>query len=385
MLPPELTDIIIALLRQEDHVFLGWEYGIPAESVSGYIAGQLFRVKDYDELNHVLYLKPEGNAPGNAYHDTFNRYGKMFASMEVKRIVISNPRMLVLKQTAPAYFPPPVPQYHFEPQPQAPPRSTRFTDILTFDIRDAVFDDGIIKFQVKVKSVGQNVDVAINNHAVKKYFDSVKNYIWKLFGSKKTSCTITFDMQFSKCVPVSVDSCDLLHLDETILHNIQESWVDQYILSGDREDIMALDDLIEPLKDGSLNGESLFNHLVQETKTKHHHHLRYLSARQAIDLQKLSITGKPISFAFVIREKENIFLVWETYLTQEATYIWKLTAAADIKKTYGLILEMRKGKRMMYRKKKEDGFYFIEHDYQEQKMNGFLKWKEELEKIIGNE
>lgn len=88
-----------------------------------------------------------------------------------------------------------------------------------------------------------------------------------------------------------------------------------------------------------------------------------------------------MSFVFVMREKENIFLVWETYLTKEATYIWKLSAADDIVKKCGLIQEMHKAKRMLYRTKKEDGFSFIVHDYK-QPMNGFHKWKEELEKII---
>jgi predicted metal-dependent HD superfamily phosphohydrolase len=78
-----------------------------------------------------------------------------------------------------------------------------------------------------------------------------------------------------------------LTLDERILQNIHEGWVDQIVLSSDREDILALDDLLQSVKDDKINEESVFNHLVQESKTEHYHNLRYLSARQSIDLQKL--------------------------------------------------------------------------------------------------
>ncbi len=154
-------------------------------------------------------------------------------------------------------------------------------------------------------------------------------------GSKKTSCTITFDLQNGKCLPLSVDRCDLLTLDESILQNIHDGWVEQIILSSDREDILPLDDLIQK-----------------------------------------------VSLCKTINRSAKTFNYWETYLTKEATYIWKLSTAADIQNKFGLILELRNGNRMSYRRKKEIGFDFIEHDYHEQNMEGFLNWKKELENIM---
>lgn len=393
MLPPELHDVAIGLLQQNGNVFLGWEYSIPLEAVPGYMAGKLFRVTDFDERGRILHVKPDGAAPADAHRHTFDNYGRVFEAMQIARIQIAKTPIPGIKTiTLSTGYAQPVRMsgYHTPPPPPAPParpvqpvipRSHRFTDTCTFDIRDAVFDEGLITFKVKVQSAAQNVEVVLQNAAIRQYFDSVKNYIWKLFGSKKTSCTITFEMKDRKCALLSVDSCELLYLDETILQHIHDGWVGQVLLSGDRDDILPLDDLIDPIKDATHNGETVFNYLVQEPRTKHYHHLRYLSARQAIDLQKLSITGKPMSFVFVMREKEHIFLVWETYLTKEATYIWKLSAADDIVKKFGLIQEIRKAKRMLYRTKKEVGFSFIVHDYR-QPMNGFHKWKEQLEKII---
>lgn len=397
MLPPELTDKAIVLLSQNGKVFLNWEYGIPLESVHGYTAGLLFRITDYNELDRVLYLKPDGKAPSDGHHLTFEKYGQILESMQVARIVIDQSRMPVIKyittasghtqpisvrskqppSTLPPRFIPPPPESVKPPK----PISKKFTESLNFDIRDAEFDEGTIKFRVKVKQVFQQVEVTLQNPAIRKYFDAIKNYIWKLFGSKKTLCTITFDMVDRKCVPVSVDSCDLLQLDGSILQQIHNQWVHEVIVFGDRDDILPLDDLIEPVKDETTTTESVFNDLIQESKTKHYHHIRFLSARQEIDLQKLSISSKPFSFVFVIRQPAGIFLVWETYNTLEATYIWKIASTEDIPQKFGLIQSIRKGKRIQYRNKKEKDFYFINHDYQ-QPLNGFHKWKEMLENII---
>lgn len=399
MLPAQLNDAVIALLQQDGNVFLGWEYSIPVASASGYTPGQLYRVINYDERGHVLHLKPEGKAASEAHRVTFDKYGGMFTAMGVKRIEISRPYKQITtasgytqpispekRDRRPAYSPqpppapPPSPRWS-EPPPITPPPPVRFTEPQTFDIRQATFDDGTISFTVKVKSMFQNVEVTINNPAVKKYFDAVKNYIYKLFGSKKTSCLVTFEVRDRKCVAVEVGDCILSSMDETILQHIHDGWIKQVVLSAERDEIVSLEDLVEQVRDETLNLETVFNHIVQEEKTKHYHHLRFLSAKQAIDLQKLSITGKPVSFVFVVREAGSIFLLWETYSTSEATYIWKIAGAEDILEKFGLILGMRKGKRMQYRNKKEKGFSFIEHDYQ-QPMNGFHKWKEKIENIF---
>lgn len=398
MLPAQLNDAVIALLQQEGNVFLGWEYGIPVASASGYTPGQLYRVIDYDERGGVLHLKPEGKAASDAHRVTFDKYGSMFTAMGVKSIEITSPYKQIKLATGysqpispekrdrrPAYSPPPPPPPRWsEPPPIEPPkpRSDRFTETLNFDMREAEFDEGTISFTVKVKSIfKQEVRVTIQNPAVRKYFDAIKNYIWKLFGSKKTACTITFDRVDGKWIAVSVDSCELLHLDGSILQQIHDLWVQEVLLSGDREDILPLDDLVEPVTDETTTTDTIWAELVQEAKTKHYHHIEFLAERQDIDLQKLSITGKPVSFVFVIREAGSIFLIWETYSTEEATYIWKITGAEEIPKKFALIEGMRKGKRMLYRNKKEKGFSFIDHEYQ-LPMKGFHKWKEKLEDII---
>lgn len=391
MLPPELIDKTIALLSQNDQVFLSWEYSIPLSAVSGYMTNQLYRIIEYNERHRILYLKPDGTAPKDAYLHTFNTFGQMFESMQVARIEISGPRTryimlatgytqpISVKYKEPSYSPPPRAQQ----QPAPPTRDYRFTEILSFDIRDAIFDEGMITIKLKVKSKGVNVDVRIDNPAIKKYFDSVKNYIANILGGNKTPITVTFDMQNGKWIPLSVDDCVLKTLDESIMERVQEDFVEQVVLSGERDDIISLDDLIEPVKNDAITVDTIFDHVVQEEKTKHYHHLRYLSARQAIDLQKLSITGNPLSFVFVVRESGGMYLIWETYNTPEATYIWKIDGTANIIQKFGLILELRKSNKMLYLQKKEPAFYRIVHQYNLER-NGFVKWKEKIEQIFAN-
>lgn len=245
--------------------------------VSGYIAGQLLRIIDYDERNRVLYLKPDGKAPESGHQHTFNNFGRIFESMQVVRIEIRQPRMSFIQEITTAsghtqpisvryektpatrHIPPtPPPAW---PQPLATPKEPiRFTETHSFDIRDAIFEDGAIRFEVKLKRMFQKVEVKISNPNVKKYFDAVKNYIYKLFGSRKTNCTVTFEIQERKCVPIDVNDCPLTSIDETILQHIHDGWVEQVVLSAERDEIVSIDELVNPVRDETLNPDSVFNH-----------------------------------------------------------------------------------------------------------------------------
>lgn len=385
---PKLTNRVIVLERQEDQVFFGWDLSLPISSVSGFVAGQLYRITHFDEHERILHLKADGKAPQSAYKVSFTDNTSFLQSMDIRKIAIRQHGFYGLQQsdthyTQPVYTPPPPAPSAYQPlPPRQPPGLTTFSENLTFDIRDAIFDDGTIKFDVKLKFPVTAVSVTLNNPSVKKHFDAVKNYIWKLLGKRKTPCNITFEMTGGKVAVKSVNSCELLHLNESILEQINEDWVEEYILGNVANEIYPIADVVEQLSDDAITPGYVFEYLVKESKTKHYNHLRYLSARQSIDLQKLSVTGKPLSFVFLVRVNENVYLIWETYTTSEATYIWKLpSGVSDIKNSHSLILALRKNNRMMYRRQKKTDFYFIEHDYQAD-LNGFLKWKQELEKIL---
>lgn len=381
----ELKNSVIALDRVDDYIYLTQNKCLHISDVDGYLPERLYRVINYNENNHSLLLKLEGRAPYKAFETSVKNFGELFDSIQIDRISVK--RVVVSDYLTPGDYswasnnnsPKPVEVFSSTTS----QRKTIFTDTGNFDIREAIFDDGKISFHLNLKFAGEKVKVEIENPAVKKYFDSVKNYIWKLFGSRKTSCTAKFEIQNKTTFCLSVEKCELTELNESIIENIEQNWIESNILNSDREDIQSLEELVNLMSDSSITTDVVLKKLINESKTKHYHHLQYLSSRQAIELQKLSITGKPISFIFLIKESGRLFLIWETYKTEEATYIWMLSSPDEISSKFSLILNLRKRNKLKYRNQKDDNFYRIEHEYQ-LPFHGFTKWKEQLEEILKN-
>ncbi|SKA10889.1 hypothetical protein [Sediminibacterium ginsengisoli] len=383
----KLTDLAVILYRTEDAIYFGWELSLPPSAVTGYQPNKLYRVKHYDAHTGTLHLKTDGNYPESDYEISFNDNTKILKGMDIRKISVRQNRFEALidwsdlqEPSIPQVYPQPVTQSVREHEP-VPPSNWVFQETVSFDLRDAVFEDGKVSFEAKLKSTSARVNIVIENPSIKKHFDSIKNYIWTLYGKRKTPCTATFDRVNEKIVVTSVDECSLQSLSTDILEQINDGWLEKHILDIASDDINIIGDLTAPLEDDTLNEHWVWNQLVKEEKTKHYHHLSYLSKRQAIDMQKLAITGKPISFVFVVAVNHKIFLVWETYLSQEATYIWELNDVSEIKSKYSLIQKLRKNTRMAYRREKEPGFHFVEHQYKEE-LNGFKKWKNEIDKIL---
>jgi hypothetical protein len=124
----------------------------------------------------------------------------------------------------------------------------------------------------------------------------------------------------------------------------------------------------------------LLDQLKKLKPSKHYYHLRYLSSRQEVAAFKLRITGRPVSFIFVIKDGQKYFLVWETYETQEATYVWRLVAPEGnghikgVKDLLELVKWLRAGNKIQYIRSKAPNFKRIEHDYSGNDW-GFEKWR----------
>lgn len=387
----EIINKVICLLRQYGYTYLNWDYYIPDESVIGYVPNQIFRVTDYNSETNTLILKLEGPpAIPNCHESTFNNFGEKLKALEIKNIIIKGARSFQTSFTYPKIDAPILPSINYPPKPTTPNtfdnrsiqnQPVQFTEIISFDVRDALFEEGTISFTAKVKKIGKNITVVIVNPSVKKYYDSIKNYIHKILGSNKISSKITFEIIQGQCKPIKIEECILQNLSDDIIDYIQDSWISEYIFNNEKDEIVSIKELADPLEDENLTDSIIFEKIVTETKTKHYHHLRYLSARQAIDLQKLSITGKPFSLVFIIRENNQLFLVWEPYKSDEATYIWKLSNPNEIIPKFGLILALRKNNKLAYKSKKEPDSKIIIHNYT-LPLNGFHKWKTEFESFV---
>lgn len=79
--------------------------------------------------------------------------------------------------------------------------------------------------------------------------------------------------------------------------------------------------------------------------------------------------------------------IWETYSTDEATYVWKLVSDSKLELENNfehlveLVKSLRANNKMSYLKNKPENFKRIEHDYAGDDF-GFKKWKSQLEEFL---
>jgi hypothetical protein len=92
----------------------------------------------------------------------------------------------------------------------------------------------------------------------------------------------------------------------------------------------------------------------------------------------------------VIKGARDHYLVWETYETEEATYIWKLASsdkkgqAGEVKALLDTVAWLRASNKIQYIRSKASNFWRIEHDYAEKDW-GIEKWKAILTELTGGE
>jgi hypothetical protein len=180
----------------------------------------------------------------------------------------------------------------------------------------------------------------------------------------------------------------------SLFEKVEDYVISQVFLDSD-SDIAVVDDKLKKAATHLGGNEPkdanwLLDQLEKLKKSKHYHHLRYLSSRQDAAAFKLRITGKPVSFIFVIKGGLQQFLVWETYETEEATYVWRLAVpdrTGQIKEVQDLletIKWLRAGNKMQYIRSNPLNFRRIEHDYSGENW-GFEKWKTSLTELTGGE
>lgn len=178
-------------------------------------------------------------------------------------------------------------------------------------------------------------------------------------------------------------------LNGTLIEKIEDFVVDTEILDSN-DDIVVVEEKLKNiihLDEKSSDPNWLLDKLDKFKKSKHYHHLRHLSSLHDTSGFRLRMTGKPISFIFSIRGALDYHLVWETYETEEATYIWKLQGpdSQSRQKAMTELLEkvkwLRARNKMKYIQSKPPNFKRIEHDYS-QENNALDKWKTMLSEYI---
>lgn len=259
-------------------------------------------------------------------------------------------------------------------------------------VNEIKFLDGKVSFEYYINEISRKVDFEISNPFLKKEFDSIKNYFLKVLNIKRFAVTIQLDLLDKNILNTTCTSSHISNIDASIFELVEDLYITDHITNGDRDEIVSLDQIALDLSEkiGSENikdSEWLLNKLIASGKTKHYFHLRYLSSKQLSNAFNLKITGKPLSFIFLIPTAQGYCLIWETYSTDEATYVWKLNnlpnseLSSAIQENVDLIKWLRKKNKTAFLKKKPDNFIKIEHNYFGEDL-GFKKWKSELEGFI---
>jgi hypothetical protein len=269
------------------------------------------------------------------------------------------------------------------PRPPSPHRTSR-NETCSIPIQDIQFQDGKVSFTRFFYPILGDVLFEVITPTCIKEFDAIKDYFAKALRTKVIEFQIKLeasgrDIQLKEA---SYVKGDLFY--SNLVEKVQDMVISEAFFS-DEGDIYVLEDKLTEateklgLKEPA-NLEWLLDQLGRHKKSKHYDHLRYLAARQEAAAFRLRITAKPVSFIFVIKDKQHPYVVWETYETEEATYIWKLTdldkkeQAAEVNGLLDKIVWLRAGNKIQYIRSKPPNFWRIEHDYREGD-GGFEKWK----------
>ena len=248
---------------------------------------------------------------------------------------------------------------------------------------EMVFGEGKATFTYFVNTLLGTVTFEIMNPAIKKEYDAVKEYFPKV-GIKNIECQIKLLAIARDIQSLSAHFCNPDIINADLFVKVEDYVINSMFFDGEG-DISILEDKLANTTTklggkGPKDSKSLLDELQKRKKSKHYYHLRYLSSKQEEAWFKLRITDKPVSFIFVIKGDVDYFLVWETYETEEATYVWKLASSnkqshiEEVKKLLDKIAWLRGRNKIQYIRSKPPNFCRIEHEYVGDDW-GFEKWK----------
>jgi len=286
--------------------------------------------------------------------------------------------------------------YSYQPaRPSAPlPHRTSINEKCTISIQDIQFQDGKVSFTRFFYPILGDVLFEVITPACIKEFDAIKDYFEKALRTKAIEFLVKLeasgrDIQLKEA---SYVKGDLFH--SNLVEKVQDMVINEAFFSDEGDIYMLGDKLAEATEKLGLKEptglEWLLDQLGRHKKSKHYDHLRYLAARQEAAAFRLRITARPVSSIFVIKGKKHHYLVWETYETEEATYIWKLSSPdkkgqePEVKGLLDKIVWLRAGNKIRYIRSKPPNFWRIEHEYRE-KDGGFEKWKTALTELSGGD
>lgn len=275
------------------------------------------------------------------------------------------------------------------------PVKQTYTEPFSISIKNVTFLDGKVTFEKKIQQFKKPIEFQIVNEDILKQYDAIKNYFENVLKTNKIQVNPIIEATDGVVTSVNATSAEIARINKSFIEEVKfesVTVVRKKELLNDKQ-LFTIEEFLDNLSDEKTKAQELFEDdddffetLLKRSGSQHYDHLRFLSSRHKYELEKLRIVHKPFSFIFLLSDTHNFYIVWETYDTHEATYIWTFAnEAKDLKRIFTQIdktisLIQREGK-MEYIGRKEENFIRVLHDYSDVQ-NGFKNWKENIEKIV---
>lgn len=264
-------------------------------------------------------------------------------------------------------------------------------------LKNVRFKLGGVSFDKKFKEHNKTIEITIPNYDIREEFDAVKNYFANVLKTKKIEVIVYIEITDNEVTSIEAKSPEVEKIDKQLIDNVKFEFVKSTTKKKINIDIdkslFTMDEYFDTFADEKFksntfhsNDKELFDDLLAISNTKHYKHLRYLSSKHSHDIMKLRFVHKPFSFIFLIQGDRNYHIIWETLDTEEATYVWHITKDINVlkmtlRKIEDIINVIKVQGKTAYISSTDDPFRRIYHDYSEL-VDGFVKWKGELESIL---
>jgi len=283
--------------------------------------------------------------------------------------------------------------YSFIHEPQTYTQSIPFS----ISLKDVHFKHRGVSFDKKFKGLNQTREITIPNHYIRGEFDAIKNYFVNVLKTKKINVVATVETVNGNIISVSAESAEIAQIDEKLVEIVKFEFLKRVIKNGTSTEtdkcMFTIDELFDTFAADAVKSEAFYKNdeefiedLIKISKPKHYHHLSFLSKKHAHDLQRLRFVQSPFSFIFLIKGNKNYHIIWETFNTEEATYVWDIgndtsVLQVALKKIEDTISKIKTCGKRSYKNETEDLFIPIDHDYSDL-TGGFEKWKRVLEMVL---
>lgn len=172
---------------------------------------------------------------------------------------------------------------------QAEPSQVNHTETFSIPIKNLTFLSGRVVFTKKLPTFNDPNPIEfqiLNEHLIKE-FDAIKNYFENVLKTKKINVTATIEVLDDKIINTNATSVEIEKIDNTFVEEVKFEIVKnarKKELTGDKQ-LFTMDEYLEAIVGNDFKSKTFFkdeihffNNLLENTNTKHHNHLRFLSS-----------------------------------------------------------------------------------------------------------